>query len=347
MHQRSQVHVAWLSALPQLVMKMLRFRTALLLLLFVAVADAATKTNGAAYNPRLLLVIAALAAWYVCSTSINDLADEQIDKINLVGNAERPLANGKTVRRSLWTMAGAAAALALLLAACIDAAAAGLILAGLLLSLVYSFPPLRLSARGIIAPLALPVGYVLLPFLLVRQVNGAEYSRDFLLLLGAVYMSFSARIILKDFRDIRGDAQFGKHTFLVRHGVRATCMVSALFWLIGFGLLAVRFAAQPVIPVLGALVIVAILTVLYTLARTDGIPHQLQYVGLVGRLSNGVAMLILGALYQQFNPSRHLAYNLLLPLLAGFIAMSCWILYEPAIRRLDAFRYLRLAAKRT
>jgi hypothetical protein len=39
--------------------------------------------------------------------------------------------------------------------------------------------------------------------------------------------------VLKDFRDVRGDALFGKRTFLVRHGRRWTCAFSAACWLAG------------------------------------------------------------------------------------------------------------------
>lgn len=49
-------------------------------------------------------------------------------------------------------------------------------------------------------------------------------------LLAALYIGFVGRIILKDFRDLRGDALFGKRTFLVRHGRVWTCRVSALCW---------------------------------------------------------------------------------------------------------------------
>ena len=56
-------------------------------------------------------------------------------------------------------------------------------------------------------------------------------------LLAALYVGFIGRIILKDFRDLRGDALFGKRTFLVRHGRAWTCHVSATCWAAGAGLL--------------------------------------------------------------------------------------------------------------
>ena len=53
------------------------------------------------------------------------------------------------------------------------------------------------------------------------------------MLLAGLYVGFIGRILLKDFRDVRGDALFGKRTFLVRHGRRTTCRLSAVLWTAG------------------------------------------------------------------------------------------------------------------
>jgi len=58
-------------------------------------------------------------------------------------------------------------------------------------------------------------------------------------LLAALYVGFIGRIVLKDFRDVVGDRLFGKRTFLVRHGRRVTCGLSAACWVVGSGLLVV------------------------------------------------------------------------------------------------------------
>ena len=58
-----------------------------------------------------------------------------------------------------------------------------------------------------------------------------------LLLLAGLYAGFVGRILLKDFRDVRGDALFGKRTFLVRHGRGATCTLSAIFMTLGVSVL--------------------------------------------------------------------------------------------------------------
>jgi 4-hydroxybenzoate polyprenyltransferase len=52
-----------------------------------------------------------------------------------------------------------------------------------------------------------------------------------------LYVGFIGRILLKDFRDVVGDAMFGKRTFLVRHGRRATCALSVGCWTLGTALL--------------------------------------------------------------------------------------------------------------
>jgi 4-hydroxybenzoate polyprenyltransferase len=45
--------------------------------------------------------------------------------------------------------------------------------------------------------------------------------------MAALYLLFAGRIVLKDFRDRVGDAAYGKPTFLLLYGKRATCLVSA------------------------------------------------------------------------------------------------------------------------
>ena len=52
---------------------------------------------------------------------------------------------------------------------------------------------------------------------------------------GRSYLGFIGRIVLKDFRDLKGDALFGKRTFLVRHGRGPTLVFSAVFTTAGTG----------------------------------------------------------------------------------------------------------------
>ena len=105
--------------------------------------------------------------------------------------------------------------------------------AGLALNAAYSVPPVRLAARGALASLLLPLGYVAVPFFVgVLTVQSSVDGRQ-LAILGGLYVAFIGRIMLKDFRDVRGDEQYGKRTFLLRHGRVATCRASAACWVAG------------------------------------------------------------------------------------------------------------------
>jgi 4-hydroxybenzoate polyprenyltransferase len=316
----------------ELIKAMLRVRTAFLLLLFITISDVATKSAAEHYSPYLISVVAAVACWYIFSTSINDLADEAIDQINLKGNSERPLANQKTSRFKLWLLAITSAAAALIASLPLGSTGAVISLGALVLSYCYSMPPVRFSYRGIIAPLILPIGYVVYPFCLTMQANNAAWTAPRLQLLSILYVCFIGRIILKDFRDVKGDRQFGKRTFIVRHGAAATCVVSALTWPISLGLLIWRFWGYPLVWLLILPFVAAILLFLKFLSRETNLKRQIQFVGLIGRVSNGMALLVLAALYKELSPANTGLYTLLLFTLALFAANASYVLYRPLLQ---------------
>ncbi len=104
---------------------------------------------------------------------------------------------------------------------------------GMAVSAAYSLRPVRLADRGAVASLVLPACYAAVPYLTGALAARVPLRPAGLLLLAGLYLGFIGRILLKDFRDVRGDALFGKRTFLVRHGRRATCGLSACCWLAG------------------------------------------------------------------------------------------------------------------
>jgi 4-hydroxybenzoate polyprenyltransferase len=163
---------------------------------------------------------------------VNDLADARIDAVNLPGDARRVLAGGR-VHRGQLRVAAAVALLATAAAAASMGAVSLLVAAtGVVVATAYSVGPVRLAERGAVASLTLPALYVAVPYLLgLLAARGEVRARD-LPFLGALYVGFIGRILLKDFRDIRGDTLFGKRTFLVRHGRVVTCRVSAACWVL-------------------------------------------------------------------------------------------------------------------
>ena len=165
-----------------------------------------------------------------------------------------------------------------------------------MLNVVYSVRPFRLCDRGMLAPLVLPAGFVALPYLVGLLSVQPAVGGDDLLLLGALYVTFVGRIMLKDFRDVRGDAMFGKRTFLVRHGREATCGLSALLWVAGVGLL--LLVLQPG-PVLGASLLgllACTLHGLHRLAATAGHVAEQVVIGAIAQTGRGTGIVLLAHL---------------------------------------------------
>jgi 4-hydroxybenzoate polyprenyltransferase len=215
----------------RLMLAVARPAVVLLLAVFTAIGLAQAGRGG---DPLLLgRALFVVVGFLMFSVACNDLADEAVDRVNLSGDRRRPLVAGTAGRRDLVVLAVTGAVLALVAAATLHPAAVAVILPGLIVSAAYSLPPLRISGRGVLASLVLPACYVAVPYLVgVIAGRGTVRAGDLSLLTG-LYVAFIGRILLKDFRDVHGDAFFGKRTFLVRYGRRWTCRVSASCWAAG------------------------------------------------------------------------------------------------------------------
>jgi len=114
-----------------------------------------------------------------------------------------------------------------------------------------------------------------------------------LALLGGLYLGFVGRILLKDFRDVRGDALLGKRTFLVRHGRVPTCRLSSVLWVLGSSTLAaVTGLRAPVVVAYGVLVVVA-LVLLRALSRSNGPRQDEALVGAIAIVGRGLVLALL------------------------------------------------------
>lgn len=223
-------------------------RPPVLILLGLFAATGMAQAGGAEAMPQLAHALVIVAGFLLFSVVVNDLADEAIDRVNLPGDRSRPLVTGAGTRSELPVVAFAAAVVAIVGAAVVGPVALAVVVGGLALSTAYSLRPVRLADRGAVAALLLPAGYVAVPYLLGLLIIGSTVSAHDLVLLGGLYLGFIGRILLKDFRDVRGDALFGKRTFLVRHGRRWTCLVSGTAWVLGsIALVGVRGAGVPLV----------------------------------------------------------------------------------------------------
>jgi len=207
-------------------------RPAVLVLMALSAALGTASAGHADDVASWLHALVVVLGFIVFSVAVNDLSDVAADRANAL--ADRLLATGTARARQMVAVAAAGAVVALGSAALAGPACAALVAAGLVLACGHSLPPARFAGRGVVGPLVLPAGFVAVPFLAGVFATGADaVTGRQLVLLGGLYLGFVARLVLKDFRDVRGDAMVGKRTFLVRRGRVAACRLSALMWVAG------------------------------------------------------------------------------------------------------------------
>lgn len=181
---------------------------------------------------RLVASVVAMTASYANATAINDLSDEATDAINLAGDPSRPLVSGQAGRRQVRRVAvstgiGCVAVSALVGPWAVVAAAA---MIGL--NVIYSLPPTRVSGRGALAQLLLPLEYCAFPAALMALAWG-RVSWTYAAVVVSMYVIFIGRVFLKDIRDEVGDRATGKRTFVVRHSKRAAIIQSGVWTVSG------------------------------------------------------------------------------------------------------------------
>jgi len=280
----------------RIALMMLRYRAALMLWLFLLL--------GIAYHQALtrlrwsyLWAILALAGSYVAATTLNDIADQHIDRINHPCSKERPLVTGRATEDDLWVVHLAAVAYTLAFAALISPTALGIAGLGTIINYAYSAAPVRLSHRTYGAPLALAVAYVFLPYWLGVEAAGSSLAGPDAVFVGALLSLFVGRINLKDFRDQAGDARYGKPTLLLRYGKRVTCAVSLVAVLLGNGLLVAALSSRlPISTGLLELYFVAIFALYLRLWTATDPEQELMAIGTGAKMGNGLLVTVLGSL---------------------------------------------------
>jgi 4-hydroxybenzoate polyprenyltransferase len=274
--------------------RLLRYRVAVMIVLFMLLG-AAWHRGPTAVDGSVLLIILALASSYMSATSVNDIADKEIDEINHPGDSGRPLVTGAARSADLWLVFGVSSALAVSLSLAVNLAAAGIMLSSVVIGVLYSLPPVKLSYRTFLAPLTLAVAYVGIPYWAGVVVAGGSLRVLDLPLMMALYLLFAGRIILKDFRDREGDAAYGKPTFLLKYGKQATCLVSLGAVCTGNALLIAALADRLWLAALLQPYIAGIVFMLYRLHRVDSKDEQLS-IGVGAKMGNGLLATLLGVL---------------------------------------------------
>jgi chlorophyll synthase len=274
---------------------LLRYRVAVMIILFMLLG-AAWHRGLTAIDAPVLLMILALASSYVSATSVNDIADREIDEINHPGDKGRPLVTGAARTADLWVLFVVSSVLAVALGLVAGPDAAGIMLLSVVIGALYSLPPARLSYRTFLAPLTLAVAYVGIPYWAGVVVVGESLRTTDLPLMTALYLLFAGRILLKDFRDREGDAAFGKQTFLLKYGKKTTCLASFCAVCAGDALLLASLADRWWLAALLQIYVVSILIMLHRLYRMSGREDEQLSIGVGAKMGNGLLVTLLGAL---------------------------------------------------
>jgi 4-hydroxybenzoate polyprenyltransferase len=263
-----------------------------LFLLFAAIG-LAQAGHAEQIHPLFTVVALVVAGWFINAGAVNDLADELIDRVNFPGVGKRPLSSGQATRRQMLALALLSGAVSAGVAFAVNWRVGLVVLGALALSAAYSSPPIRISARGGLASFLLPAGYVAFPYLVGLFTVQESISAEQLVLLAGLWVAFIGRILLKDFRDVEGDAMFGKRTFLLRHGRRATCLVSAACWVAGAASL--LLLVPPDSPLLAgfAVFVAAALYGLKELGKDNSRFEEWAIVAAIAMIGRGMAVTLL------------------------------------------------------
>jgi len=105
----------------------------------------------------------------------------------------------------------------------------------LVITLVYSVPPITLEKRGFFAQIGLAIATVLIP-----GYGGAVYAFGSFLIPINIILSlitftslFSFVLIIKDFKDVEGDKKYNKKTFVLRIGfekAKKVCIIGTILF---------------------------------------------------------------------------------------------------------------------
>lgn len=185
-------------------------------------------SSGVNLGGEILLVCAGLilAGPLLCGTSqaVNDWFDRHVDAINEPG---RPIPSGRIPGRwglhisMIWT------ALSMLFAFFLGAWVLAAAVLGLVLSWIYSAPPLRLKRSGWSGPAVVGLAYEGLSWFTGAALLAGGFPVGETIILALIYSVGAHGIMtLNDFKAIEGDRRCGVNSLPVLLGVRNAALVA-------------------------------------------------------------------------------------------------------------------------
>jgi len=115
----------------------------------------------------------------------------------------------------------------------------------MLITIIYSVPPLRLKRRLWVSNITIAFARGLLGFVAAWSIFGDPFSEATPWIIGGVMMIFLiGAITSKDFTDVKGDRTHGVRTLPVVYGVRKAAIISGPFFVLPFVLILLGLMAD-------------------------------------------------------------------------------------------------------
>ncbi len=198
-------------------------------------ALAAIGAAGISIQPHVIYTIlfAAISAVLLngASNAFNQVCDIEVDRIN---KPERPLPSGRLKKKEAEKFAAVVYLVALVLAAIVNTTFFMLVAVAALLTILYSWHPIRLKNYGWIANATIGISRGLL--LIVAGWSVVEFpSSAAPWFTGSVFGIFLlGAASTKDFPDIKGDMKYGTRTLPVIYGVEKSARIISVFLVFPF-----------------------------------------------------------------------------------------------------------------
>lgn len=282
---------------------------------------------GGAFSLQIFLAILLIALLIVVGNGINDISDYDIDRLNLKNAKDRPLVSGDVSSEELFRLVRLAGFASVVLSISFGIWMVVLSAAFVLYSYLYSLRPVRLTDRPILSPVTLALTYSVYPFLVGFASAKLETVVPWLLIFG-IYLGFLSRLLLKDFRDVKGDKRYGKQTFVLQYGAKKTAIAS---YIVSLGsLVAIVFATNYATGILIPLVLGNLLALwsFYILSRVKDTESQLREVKFLAKIGN-ISVLVI-VLYYTISISVIYGVSItLIPLVVGLLLITAaWRQYR-------------------
>jgi len=164
---------------------------------------------------------------YFAGAIVNDLSDFSTDSIN---TPYLPLESGAVKKNQAKILAILVYLFSFVFSLSISINLFIGVLIFFLFGLIYSVNPFRFVARGFLANLTLATVTILIPFstgaFLADNLFYLDKSLMFMVISFSLFFVFFS--ISKDFKDLKGDKNAGKNTFVSKHGVKKAAQISIL-----------------------------------------------------------------------------------------------------------------------